>query len=79
MAIIGLVKQAGHDPWLPYTDGGSFGVAFFTIIGDYDGAFDVCQSLTFLVTKKDLTGFERKFIWYCCANSLRVNCSNYFG
>lgn len=39
-----FAKEQGFDPWKPITDAdpGTFGVAFFTIIGNYADAIPVC-------------------------------------
>jgi len=46
VAVMVFVSQNGKDPWNSYTVGGTFGVAFFTILGDYDGAWTDLQGST---------------------------------
>lgn len=40
VALIVCVKQNNLDPFKPYTEGGSFAVAFYTIVGEYADAFN---------------------------------------
>lgn len=39
IAIIVCVKQNGGDPFKPFTEDGSFAVAFYTIVGEFTAAF----------------------------------------